>query len=163
MHIFLTLLQALGNLFSFYAPIPFVCIYNSHSMYLYFLFIRAPYDLHAAHKASQLMTSLPPTIPWVPLDPSAPYRSNRWRGCVPLTFPPSPQNFKHRKSHHISFALVFKVCLRGWVCMIKVLLEHDPLNKFVLESHFNTCTCTFLPSPLNVSASIRLISFNCYK
>ncbi|XP_030846239.1 little elongation complex subunit 2 [Strongylocentrotus purpuratus] len=62
--------------------------------------VRAPYDLHAAHKASQLMTSLPPTIPWVPLDPSAPYRSNRWRGCVPLTFPPSPQNFKHPSTQH---------------------------------------------------------------
>nr|XP_054767927.1 little elongation complex subunit 2-like isoform X1 [Lytechinus pictus] len=62
--------------------------------------VRAPYDLHAAHKASQLMTSLPPTIPWVPLDPSAPYRSNRWRGCVPLTFPPCPPSFKHPSMQH---------------------------------------------------------------
>ncbi|XP_072179372.1 uncharacterized protein [Diadema setosum] len=56
--------------------------------------VRSSYDLLAAHQASKLLEAPPPTLPWVPLDCNAPYPASRWRGRVPLTFPPRPPALK---------------------------------------------------------------------
>ncbi|XP_071479652.1 uncharacterized protein [Diadema antillarum] len=56
--------------------------------------VRSSYDLLAAHQASKLLEAPPPTLSWVPLDCNAPYPANRWRGRVPLTFPPRPPALK---------------------------------------------------------------------